>query len=115
MSDEATCLFCRIVRREIPSAIVSETDGTLAFRDINPQAPYHVLVIPKRHIANLNALADHALIGKLTAVATALARQENFADTGYRIVINTLSDGGQTVDHLHLHVLGGRHMKWPPG
>jgi histidine triad (HIT) family protein len=115
MSDEATCLFCRIARREIPATIVAETDDTLAFRDINPQAPFHVLVIPKRHIENLNALGDHAVIGKLTAAATALARKEGFADKGYRVVINTLSDGGQTVDHLHVHVLGGRHMKWPPG
>jgi histidine triad (HIT) family protein len=115
MSDEATCLFCRIVRREIPATIVAETDDTLAFRDINPQAPYHVLVIPKRHIENLNALGDHSVIAKLTTEATALARKEGFADKGYRVVINTLSDGGQTVDHLHVHVLGGRHMKWPPG
>jgi histidine triad (HIT) family protein len=115
MSDEATCLFCRIVRGEIPAKIVSETKDTLAFRDINPQAPQHVLVIPRQHVPNLNAVDDHALIGKLTAAASAIARQEGFADSGYRVVINTLADGGQTVDHLHLHVLGGRHMRWPPG
>ena len=115
MSDEATCLFCRIVRREIPAKIVSETPDTIAFRDINPQAPQHILVIPRRHVANLNAVDDHALISRLTEAATAIARNEGFADTGYRVVINTLADGGQTVDHLHLHVLGGRHMRWPPG
>ena len=115
MSDEATCLFCRIVRREIPAKIVSETDDILAFRDINPQAPYHVLIIPKRHVANLNLVTDHTTIGTLTAAAAALAHQEGFAEKGYRVVINTLADGGQTVDHLHLHVLAGRHMKWPPG
>ena len=117
MSDdvEATCLFCRIVRREIPAKIVSETPDTLAFRDINPQAPQHILVIPRRHVSSLNELDDHALIGKLTAAAADIARKEGFADRGYRVVINTLADGGQTVDHLHLHLLGGRHMKWPPG
>jgi histidine triad (HIT) family protein len=115
MSDEATCLFCKIVRKEIPAKIVHETGDTLAFRDINPQAPQHILVIPKRHVANLNVLTDHALVGKLTSAAAEIARQEGVADSGYRVVINTLADGGQTVDHLHLHVLGGRHMSWPPG
>jgi histidine triad (HIT) family protein len=115
MSDEATCLFCRIVRREIPAQIVEETPDAIAFRDINPQAPYHVLVIPRRHLSSLNDVDDHTLISRLTEVATALARREGYADKGYRVVINTLDDGGQTVDHLHLHVLAGRHMKWPPG
>jgi histidine triad (HIT) family protein len=114
-SDEANCLFCKIVRREIPAKIVNETPDTLAFRDINPQAPQHILVIPKRHIANLNTLDDHATIGRLTQEATAIAKKEGFGDSGYRVVINTLADGGQTVDHLHIHVLGGRHMRWPPG
>lgn len=115
MSDEATCLFCRIARHEIPAKIVKETPDMIAFRDINPQAPQHILVIPRRHISNLNEVTDHSLISHLTDAATAIARQEGFADKGYRVVINTLADGGQTVDHLHLHVLGGRHMKWPPG
>jgi histidine triad (HIT) family protein len=115
MSDEATCLFCKIVRREIPATIIDETPDTVTFRDINPQAPYHVLVVPRQHISNLNAVADHSLIGKLTAAAANLARKEGFSDKGYRVVINTLDDGGQTVDHLHLHVLAGRHMRWPPG
>ena len=115
MSDEATCLFCKIVRREIPAKIVSETADTLAFRDINPQAPQHILVIPKRHIANLNTLDDASVVARLTDAARSIARQEGIADSGYRVVINTLADGGQTVDHLHVHLLGGRHMKWPPG
>lgn len=115
MTDSANCLFCKIVRKEIPAKIVSETADTLAFRDINPQAPQHILVIPKRHIANLNALDDPSVVSRLTEAAKQIARQENFADSGYRVVINTLADGGQTVDHLHLHLLGGRHMKWPPG
>lgn len=115
MSDEATCLFCKIVRKEIPAKIVSETPDTLAFRDINPQAPQHVLVIPRRHVSNLNELDDPSVIGRLSEVARTIARNEGFADSGYRVVINTLGDGGQTVDHLHLHVLGGRHMRWPPG
>jgi histidine triad (HIT) family protein len=115
MSDEATCLFCRIVRGEIPAKIVHETPDTLAFRDINPQAPQHILVIPRRHVANLNELDDHALVAKLTAAAAEIARKEGVADPGYRVVINTRADGGQTVDHLHLHLLGGRHMRWPPG
>jgi histidine triad (HIT) family protein len=115
MSDEATCLFCRIVRGEIPAKIVNETPDTLAFRDINPQAPQHILVIPRRHVANLNTLDDLSMIARLTEAAKAIAVHEGFADKGYRVVINTLADGGQTVDHLHLHLLGGRHMRWPPG
>jgi histidine triad (HIT) family protein len=115
MSDEATCLFCRIVRGEIPAKIVNETPDTLAFRDINPQAPQHILVIPRRHVANLNTLDDLSMIARLTEAAKAIAVREGFADKGYRVVINTLADGGQTVDHLHLHLLGGRHMRWPPG
>lgn len=115
MTDEASCLFCKIVRKEIPAKIVYETADALAFRDINPQAPQHILVIPKRHIANLNTLDDPSVVGRLTDAASTIARQEGFADKGYRVVINTLADGGQTVDHLHLHLLGGRHMKWPPG
>jgi len=115
MSDEATCLFCKIVRKEIPAKIVHETADTLAFRDINPQAPQHILVIPKRHIANLNTLDDPSVVARLTDAARAIASQEGFADNGYRAVINTLADGGQTVDHLHVHVLAGRQMTWPPG
>lgn len=115
MSDEANCLFCKIVRHEIPAKIVHETADTLAFRDVNPQAPQHILVIPRRHIANLNTLDDPSVIARLTEAAKSIARHEGFADKGYRVVINTLADGGQTVDHLHLHLLGGRHLQWPPG
>lgn len=115
MSDEANCLFCKIVRQEIPAKVVASTPDTLAFRDINPQAPAHILIIPRRHIANLNTLDDLSVVARLTEVAKTIARQEGFADKGYRVVINTLADGGQTVDHLHLHLLGGRHMRWPPG
>lgn len=115
MSDEANCLFCKIVRREIPAKIVHETPDTLAFRDINPQAPQHILVIPRRHTANLNTLDDSSVMARLTEAARTIARDEGFADKGYRLVINTLADGGQTVDHLHVHLLGGRHMQWPPG
>jgi len=108
------CLFCRIVAREIPAAIVAENEQTLAFRDIAPQAPTHVLVIPKEHVASLNEATSLVVEQVLRMVAT-VARQEGVAERGYRTVVNTHSDGGQTVAHLHAHVLGGRHMKWPPG
>ncbi len=113
MSD--TCLFCRIVRREIPSTIVAENDEFLAFRDVHPQAPVHILVIPKAHVASLNATDDFSLIGKMTQLATAIAGREGIAERGYRVVVNTNADGGQTVFHLHLHLLGGRSLGWPPG
>jgi histidine triad (HIT) family protein len=113
--EEASCLFCRIARGEIPAQIIHQTPETIAFRDINPQAPYHALVVPRRHIASLNDLDDFPLAGRLAHVAAELARQEGFADNGYRVVINTNRDGGQTVGHLHLHLLAGRHMTWPPG
>jgi len=110
-----TCLFCRIVAREIPVTIVAETDDALAFRDINPAAPTHVLVIPKKHVESLALAADHGELGRLMSLAARVAESEGIADTGYRTVINTGHNGGQTVDHLHLHVLGGRRMTWPPG
>ena len=108
-------LFGKIIRREIPADIVYEDDDVLAFRDINPQAPVHVLFIPKRAIATLNdARADDAeLIGKLVIAATALAKKQGFADDGYRLVMNTNMHGGQTVFHIHLHLLAGRPMTWP--
>ena len=111
------CLFCRIVRREIPADLVHEDDDVLAFRDINAQAPLHVLVIPKKHIATLNDLtaADGTLMGKLVLAAQELARREGIADAGYRTVMNCNVHGGQSVFHVHLHLLGGRAMKWPPG
>lgn len=113
MADQ--CLFCRIVRREIPAKIVLETEECIAFRDINAQAPVHVVVIPKEHVASLDAAKDAAMVGRLGLVAAEVARREGVADSGYRTVINTNADGGQTVLHLHLHLLGGRHMGWPPG
>lgn len=113
----ADTLFSKIIRREIPADIVFENDDVLAFRDINPQAPVHVLFIPKQSIATLNDLnADHAaLVGKLVLAATAWAKQQGFADNGYRCVINCNRDGGQSVYHVHLHLLAGRQMQWPPG
>jgi len=110
-------LFGKIIRREIPAEIVYEDDDVLAFRDINPQAPVHVLFIPKQAVATLNDLAaDHAaLIGKLFLAATGWAKQQGFADDGYRIVMNCNKHGGQTVFHIHLHLLAGRQMHWPPG
>src|SRR5687767_14679704 len=110
-----SCLFCRIVRGEIPAKLVAETPECVAFRDINPQAPTHVLVIPREHVASLNDARDPALVGRLALVAADIARQEGIADGGYRTVINTGADAGQTVFHIHLHLLGGRAMGWPPG
>jgi histidine triad (HIT) family protein len=114
MSD---CIFCRIVSGEIPADKVLETETVLAFRDIDPQSPTHVLLVPKHHLANLNdlATADPALIAELYSAAVAVAHREGVADSGYRTVINCNADGGQLVPHLHLHLLGGRRMQWPPG
>lgn len=113
----ADTLFSKIIRREIPADIVYEDDEVLAFRDINPQAPVHVLFIPKRPIATLNDAgpADAELLGKLVLAAVAYARQEGIAEEGYRVVINCNEHGGQTVYHLHFHLLGGRRLSWPPG
>jgi histidine triad (HIT) family protein len=113
MADQ--CLFCRIVRREIPSTLVLETDDCVAFRDINPQAPVHVLVVPRAHVESLNETPDAHLVGRLALVAAEIARKEGIADSGYRTVINTNADAGQTVFHIHLHLLGGRRLGWPPG
>lgn len=110
------CLFCRIVAREIPASVVAETDDAVALRDVDPQAPVHVLVIPKAHVRHLTAVeSEPALLGRLLAFASRIARDEGIAESGYRVVINTNLDGGQSVYHLHLHVLGGRSMSWPPG
>ena len=110
------CLFCGITSGEVPATIVLESARTLAFRDINPQAPIHVLVIPKEHHANLATLAsDASLLAEVAAQAHEVAQAEGIADTGYRVVFNTGGHGGQTVDHVHAHVLGGRPMSWPPG
>jgi histidine triad (HIT) family protein len=110
-------LFAKIVRREIPADIVYEDDDVLAFRDLNPQAPVHVLFIPKRAIASLDeaAPADAELLGKLLLAAASYAREQGLAKDGYRTVVNTNSHGGQTVFHIHVHLLAGRQMHWPPG
>ncbi len=110
-------IFSKIIRREIPADIVFEDDDILGFRDVNAQAPTHVLFIPKRVIATLNDLAseDAELIGRMVLAATSFAKEQGFADDGYRLVINCNDDGGQSVHHLHLHLLGGRRMTWPPG
>src|SRR5882672_2925424 len=113
MADD--CLFCRIVRKEIPAKLVYESEDSIAFRDINPQAPVHVLVIPRRHIVSLNDATDAAAVGRLTLVAAEIAKSEGVAQSGYRVVFNTNRDGGQSVFHLHLHLLGGRSLAWPPG
>ena len=109
------CLFCRIIRKEIPAKIVAENEDCVAFRDINPQAPVHVLIVPRAHIPSVKEVTDPTMVGKLTSMATDLAQRAGVADGGYRLVINTNADAGQTVFHLHLHLLGGRHMSWPPG
>ncbi|MGH7679584.1 MAG: histidine triad nucleotide-binding protein [Gemmatimonadaceae bacterium] len=109
------CLFCRIVRKEIPATLAAENGQCLAFRDINPQAPTHLLVIPREHVATLNDVQDPTVIAQMYQLAMQLAKSEGLADGGYRTVINTNADAGQTVFHIHLHLLGGRRMKWPPG
>jgi histidine triad (HIT) family protein len=115
-SPSSDCLFCRIVSGDIPANRIYEDELCIGFPDINPQAPIHMLIIPKRHIASAaNAVADdNGLLGSLMAAASAIARNEKLSK-GYRIVVNTGDDGGQTVNHLHLHLLGGRRMTWPPG
>jgi histidine triad (HIT) family protein len=114
MSD---CLFCKIAGGEIPAAMIHEDEEMVAFKDIAPKAPVHFLVIPRRHIANLMELApaDSGLVGRLLYKAQELAREQGCAEGGARFVINCKADGGQTVDHVHVHVLGGRAMGWPPG
>ena len=111
------CLFCRLIAGEIPANIVHQNDHVVAFTDITPQAPTHVLVVPRRHIASLNDLspADDALIGEMIRTAANIAKEEGHADRGYRTVFNCNADAGQTVFHVHLHLLGGRKMTWPPG
>ena len=114
MSDD---LFLKIIEREIPADIVYETDDVLAFRDINPQAPTHILIIPKEHIRTMNDLNDgHSeMVGKLFLAAAELAGREGIAEDGYRVGMNCNKAGGQAVYHIHLHLLGGRQMGWPPG
>jgi histidine triad (HIT) family protein len=114
---EADCLFCKIVAGEVPAKVVGETERTLAFRDINPQAPTHILVIPKEHHPTVAALAatDPALLGEVVVAAGEVAATEGVAESGYRIVFNTGPGAGQTVFHVHAHLLGGRGLNWPPG
>jgi histidine triad (HIT) family protein len=111
------CLFCRIVQKTIPAKIVHEDDRTLAFDDINPQAPVHTLIIPKKHVSTVQDCRDQDsdLLAELMVACANVAQQKGLAESGYRIVTNTGRDAGQTVFHLHLHVLGGRHLAWSPG
>ena len=113
----ADCLFCKIVAGQIPSAVVYQDDQLFVFRDINPQAPFHVLVVPKRHIATLNDItpADRDLVGAMVHRAAVLAAEHGYAERGYRTVFNTNAGAGQSVFHIHLHVLAGRGLTWPPG
>ncbi len=114
---DPNCLFCRIVARQAPAKIVLETERLIAFEDIHPQAPTHVQLIPRKHVPSTLALEaeDEPLVGELVRAAAALARERGFADDGYRLVLNTNAAAGQTVYHLHLHLLGGRTFRWPPG
>lgn len=111
------CLFCRIIRKDIPASVIHEDDKCLAFQDINPKAPVHFLVIPKKHMESVRECTaeDQELLGHLLRVSNRLAQDRQIQSSGFRIVINTGADGGQTVFHLHLHLLGGREMSWPPG
>ena len=117
MTDVHHCLFCKIAAKEIPAQLVHEDEICVAFRDISPKAPEHFLLIPRQHIATMNDLsdADRLTIGHLTYIASRLAIREGFAEAGYRVVMNCNADGGQSVFHLHLHILAGRQMTWPPG
>ena len=109
------CLFCRIANGEIPVTLIAQNAHAVAFRDLHPQAPVHVLIIPRRHIASLADATDAVEVGALGLLAAEIARSEGIAEGGYRTVVNTGRDAGQTVFHLHLHLLGGRKLTWPPG
>ncbi len=113
----ADCLFCKIVAGDIPAEIIYESESAIGFRDVNPQAPTHVLIIPREHIATINDLnEDHeTTVGNLYTAAKTIAADEGFADDGYRVVMNCNEAAGQTVFHIHLHLLGGRSFSWPPG
>jgi histidine triad (HIT) family protein len=117
LHQDPACLFCRIARRELPARILFETERVLAFEDIRPKAPVHVLVIPKLHFASLNDAPDgsEGLLGELLTAARRAAREKDVAATGYRVVLNTGPDSGQEVPHIHFHVIGGRPLHWPPG
>jgi histidine triad (HIT) family protein len=111
------CIFCKIANNEIPTTLRYQDDHIVAFNDLHPQAPQHILIIPRKHIATLNDLSssDTDIVGKLTLTAKKLAHDLNLAENGYRLVMNCNSDGGQAVFHIHMHLLGGRQMAWPPG
>ena len=111
------CLFCKIIAGQIPGAIVHQDDTLIAFKDINPQAPLHVLIVPRKHIATLNDLTpgDDGLVGSMFRRAAALAKEHGYDERGYRTVFNTNREAGQTVFHIHLHLLAGRGLSWPPG
>jgi histidine triad (HIT) family protein len=113
MADD--CLFCKIVRQEIPATLVFENEHCVAFRDINPQAPTHVVIVPREHVASLNEATDARMLGELSVAAAQIAKSEGIAERGYRTVVNTNRDAGQTVFHIHLHLIGGRALGWPPG
>lgn len=109
------CLFCKIVRQEIPATIVLENEHVVAFRDIDPKAPTHVLVVPRAHVATLDDATDARMLGEMMLAAAAIARAEGIVEGGYRTVVNCGADAGQSVFHVHLHLLGGRTLAWPPG
>lgn len=114
---QTDCLFCKVASGELPATLVHEDERLVAFRDISPQAPVHILVIPREHISSLDTAADDAadVLGSMLLVARDLARTEGIAEDGYRTVLNVGADGGQTVHHIHLHLVGGRALGWPPG
>jgi Diadenosine tetraphosphate (Ap4A) hydrolase and other HIT family hydrolases len=114
MSSDQSCLFCRISRGEIPATIVHQDEVSFAIRDISPQAPTHILVIPREHKQNITEVDDEKLMGQLFKRAAAITREEKL-EKGFRLVVNTGEDGGQSVGHLHIHILGGRSLSWPPG
>jgi histidine triad (HIT) family protein len=109
------CLFCRIVAHEVPAQLVLEEADLIAFKDINPQAPLHALVVPKQHLRSLAEADDPGLAGRLVLTAARLAEEAGYGDSGFRVVVNAGRDAGQSVDHLHVHVLAGRSLAWPPG
>ena len=115
--DSSDCLFCKILAGDVPAELAYESNEAIAFHDINPQAPSHLLIIPRQHIETINDLGpgDAALVGNLFLVAQQVAKDEGIAENGYRVVMNCNADAGQTVFHLHLHILGGRRLDWPPG
>jgi histidine triad (HIT) family protein len=111
----ADCIFCRIAAGEVPARVVAEDRDVIAIEDVRPQAPVHVLVIPRHHVADLREVGEDGLLARLVTTANRVAAIKDVADAGYRVVVNVGADGGQEVPHLHLHVLGGRSMTWPPG